>query len=264
MLRKTSQYKQQIPKINPSLEIAINNLVLNLILSRGWIDYDKFSSKLSGNIVAAAPFQEKDLINIIKSFRSHFFSLNNIKINDFIGIFPIKETINLLKKFVQIKPLTFIDIFPETNYVGINEGKKTIIKLASLPESIIQKALIDSLREKNATNCRDRAKDTVLEVADIEHFSLNVYGISNTFTAVVKGYKSVNSNTIKWKSIAHQIVRAYSRTTPDYILVIIAKNLADSVISELTQYSKSVGNENLVIIADPLTLARFLKTRNVI
>ncbi len=264
MSRKTSQYKQQIPKINPSLEIAINNLVLNLILSRGWIDYDKFSSKLSGNIVAAAPFQEKDLINIIKSFRSHFFSLNKIKINDFIGIFPIKETINLLKKFFQIKPLTFIDIFPETKDVSINEGEKAIIKLASLPEIIIQKALIDSLREKNATNCRDRAKDTVLEVADIEHFSLNVYGISNKFAAVVKGYKSVSGGTIKWKDIAHQIVKAYSRTTPDYILVIMAKNPADSVISELMQYSKSVGNENLLIIVDPSILARFLKARKLI
>lgn len=263
MSGKTSQYKHLSRKINPNLEIAVANYIINLILSHGWTDHDNFSSELSDCIVKAEPQSEADLICIIKSFKSSFFSLNNIGVNNFIKIFPIHKILSLFNKYVQIEPLTFIDIFPETKTVSVNEGKKSVESLTGVPESKIQETLVDSLREKNASNCRVRIKDTVLEVADLEHFSLKVHGAWRTFTVVVKGYKSVTSKTITWKSIAHQITKAY-RTNPDHILVVLARNLADSVTSELVQYSKSVRNENLVITADPETLVRFLKAKNVI
>jgi hypothetical protein len=190
--------------------------------------------------------------------------LNRIKKSEFVEIFPIDEILHLLDKYVEISPIAFLDVFPETNNVSVDEGRKSISCLASVKERTIQDALVDSLREKNATNCVGRTKDSVLEVADLEHFSLEIKGIPRTFAVVAKGYNSVGGKTITWGNIAHQITKAYNRTTPDHILIVMAKNPADSVTSELVQYSITVGNENLVIIADPLTLARFLKARNMI
>lgn len=238
--------------------------MLNLVLSRGWTDYDDFSSELAFCISKTRPRSRNELIEIIGSFQCPFFTLNKIKKSEFVEIFPIDEIFHLLDKYVEISPITFLDVFTETNNVSVNEGRKSISCLASVKERTIQEALVDSLREKNATNCIGRTKDTVLEVADLEHFSLETKGIPRTFTVVAKGYNSVSGKTITWGNIAHQITKAYNRTNPDHILIVMAKNPADSVTSELVQYSKTVGNENLVIIADPLTLARFLKARNLI
>lgn len=255
---------QSHKKINPSLEIAITNRVLNLVLSRDWTNYDDFSSKLSRCVIRSEPRSKNELISVIKSFQSPFYALNNISKDQFIRVFTIKEVLDLLGEYAEIGPMTFVDVFPETTNVNVDEGKKLVSRLETMSESTIQEALVDSLREKNATNCRGRAKDTSLEVADLEHFSLNVQGTPMTFAAVAKGYKSVSGKTITWENIAHQIIKTYNRTNPHHILLVLAKNPADSVISEIVQYSKSVGNENLVVIADPLTLARFLKARSLI
>ncbi len=191
--------------------------------------------------------------------------MNNIKRKQFVEILPIDEILNLFGKYVEMSPITFSDVFSETSNVSIDEGKRLISSLENVPEATIQGALLDSLREKNATNCRGRTKDTVLEVADLEHFSLDVKGTPRTFAVVAKGYNSVKGGkTITWEKIAHQVIRAYNRTNPDHILIVLAKNLTDSVVSELVQYGKSVGNENLAIIADPLTVVRFLRARNLV
>lgn len=251
-------------KNNPNLEIAIINRLVNLILSKGWIDYnDNFSNNLSDLIIKANPQSEADLKKILKSFKSPFFRLNNVSISNFIKIFPFHDILRFFGKYVQIEPLTFIDIFPETKSVSIDEGRKNIKSLVRLPELIIQETLVDALREKNASNCRTRKKDTVLEVADLEHFSLKINGAFRTFTVVVKGYNSVNRATVNWQSIAHQVTKAY-RTNPDHILIVLAKDFTDFVTSELVKYSKDVGNENLIVTAEPITLVRFLKSRNVI
>ncbi len=237
--------------------------MLNLILSRGWTDYDNFSSKLSYCIAKEKPHTEKEVIWIIESVQTPFFKFNSLKKSDFLSIFPIKEILYLFQKHAENSSITFTDIFPETNKVSIDDGKKRLIALEKLPESVIQETMVDSLRERNATNCRSRGKDTVLEVADLEHFSFEVQGSRRTFTAVVKGHKSL-SGTITLEKIAHQILKAYNRTYPDYVLLVLARNLADGVISEFVQYGKSVGNENLIVMADPLTLVRFLKARRAI
>jgi hypothetical protein len=59
-------------------------------------------------------------------------------------------------------------------------------------------------------------------------------------------------------------MKAYNRTHPQHVLVVLARNLADSVTSDLTEYGKSVGNENLVVLCDPVDLSRFLKARKII
>jgi hypothetical protein len=249
--------------MNPSLEIAVTNRVLNPILSRGWKDYDSFSSKLTRHIIKNDPHSKKEIITAIKSFESPFFGLNKINADVIIGVVPLDEILDLLSEYREVKPLTFSDIFPETLSVPIVEGKKTVAILASLPEDKIQETLVDSLREKNATNCRGRAKDTSLEVADLEHFSVNISGKATTFTSVVKGFKSVSGKTVTWEDIAHQVTKAY-RTRPDHILVVLAKNPADSVISELVQYGASINKPNLVVLCDPLELSRFLKARGIL
>jgi len=188
--------------------------------------------------------------------------LNKITKNQLVEILPIDEILSLFGKYTEMSPITFSDVFSETNNVSIDEGKKLVSNLANIPEHTIQEALLDSLREKNATNCRGRTRDTVLEVADLEHFSLDVKNTPRTFAVVAKGYNSVKGKTITWEDIAHQVTKAYNRTNPDHILIVLAKNPADSVVSELVQYGKSVGNENLAVIADPLTVARFLGARN--
>jgi hypothetical protein len=249
--------------MNPSLEIAVTNRVLNPILSRGWKDYDSFSSKIARHIIKNDPHSKKEIINAIKSFESPFFGLNKINVEVIIGVVPLNEILDLLSEYREIKPLTFSDIFQETLSVTIAEGKKIVVILAVLPEDKIQETLVDSLREKNATNCRGRAKDTSLEVADLEHFSVNISGKATTFTSVVKGFKSVSGKTVTWEDIAHQVTKAY-RTRPDHILVVLAKNPADSVISELIQYAVSINKPNLIVLCDPLELSRFLKARGIL
>jgi len=59
-----------------------------------------------------------------------------------------------------------------------------IKSLVDLPESIIQETLVDAFRELNSSNSRQRKKDTVLEEADIENFSLKINGVFRTFTVV--------------------------------------------------------------------------------
>ena len=59
-------------------------------------------------------------------------------------------------------------------------------------------------------------------------------------------------------------MKAYNRTKPDYVLLVVAMNLADSVTDELVEYGKSTGNPNLIVICDPVDLARFLKARGIL
>lgn len=235
--------------------------MLNFVLARGWTDHDNFSSKLAKRIVNNRPRSAGELIRAINTFQGSFFKLNNVPKKRFIENFPVREIIEILGDYIEIGPITFLDVFPETANIIIDEGKKLVSKL-DVDESLIQDAIRDSLREKNATNPIERGHDSVLEVADHEHFSLEVKGIYRAFAGVVKGYGSVRGKTVKWKDIAYQVMRAYNRTQPDHILLVLSKDPSDSVVSELIQYGKSVINPNLVILCDPVTLARFLKARN--
>ena len=123
--------------MNPSLEIAVTNRVLNPILSRGWKDYDSFSSKLTRYILKNDPHSTKEIITAIKSFESPFFGLNKTNAEVIIGVVPLDEILDLLSEYREVKPLTFSDIFPETLSVTIAEGKKTVAILAVLPEDKI-------------------------------------------------------------------------------------------------------------------------------
>ncbi len=80
---------------------------------------------------------------------------------------------------------------------------------------------------------------------------------------MVKGSKSL-SGSITWEKIAYQVLKVYNRTKPQHVIIVLARNLADSVTSELVMYGKTVGNENLAVLCDPVDLSRFLKARKII
>jgi hypothetical protein len=214
--------------------------------------------------VKEEPSNATEIANIVRTFPSPFFNLNRVDREAFINTLPIQEILEAIQNNAALRPLTFVDVFDETSKVGINEAKKLVGRLSTIDERVIQNAIRNSLREKNATNPTERAHDSALEVADHEHFSLRVKGVDMSFAGVVKGYKSVGGATVTWKDIAHQVMKAFNRTKPDHVLLVLAKNPADSVVSEATEYGRSIGNVGLVIVCDPLTLARFLKARNAI
>lgn len=178
--------------------------------------------------------------------------------------FPSKEVFRVIQEEISVAPLTFVDIFHETITVSISEGKKLVPLLEKLPERTIQDALLDSLREKNATNPHERRRDTPLEIADLEHFILPIKGRYSSFACVVKGYKSIPHKTVTWEDISHQTTKAYQGTFPNYLLIVLAKDPADGLITNLINYAESVRNPNLIVVCDPVNLARFLHARKVI
>jgi len=249
---------------NQNPKIAVLNVILNFILSRGWTDYDNFSSDLTDKILESEASSEKDIIEVLQESSGSFFSLNSVDKNGFIQAFPSEKILHIIQEGISLTPLTFTDIFPEIIMTSIEDGKKLIPLLKKLPERTIQDALLDSLREKNATNPHERLRDTPLEIADLEHFILPIMGKPFSFTSVVKGYKSLPHKTVTWEDISHQITKAYQGTFPNYLLVVLAKNPADGLITNLVNYAKSVGNPNLIIMCDPVNLARFLRFRKAI
>jgi hypothetical protein len=160
--------------------------------------------------------------------------------------------------------LSFSELFPEIREVDNLKAETLLPKLESLDERKIQDALRDSLREKGATNMVQRKSDSSLEVCDLEDFILRISERDTSFTSVVKGYKSVKHSKIGLGDVAHQIMKAFNGTFPDYILLVLGKPPVDGVITNLARYGESVGNRHLVILVDPIDLARFLSYYKVI
>jgi len=266
----------------PSTEeiIAIQDIVLEYMLSNYWKDYQNFARNVSERILKARPTDKTSLIKILTRLSHPFFSFNEIPKKTFIDQFPAEAIIHRMKnmpklttvkqEIIVISPqqrkkrnrVTFDQIFPEISRVDLNTAKSLITSL-DIQERIIQDALRDALREKGATNMVERKSDSSLEVADLEDFTLDVKGRSYSFTAVVKGYRSIKNLTVSFEDVAHQVIKA-NDTNPDHILLILAKPLKDGVITRLVKYGKDCGNRNLIILVDEINLAQFLRVRGVI
>ena len=261
--------------------IAIQDIVLEYILSNHWKDYLNFARILSERILKARPTDESSLTKILKRFSHPFFSFNEISKNRFVDHFPSEAIIHRLKnmptpttverEIVVVSPqqrkkkrsrVTFDQIFPEISQVDLKTAKSLISSL-DISERIIQDSLRDALREKRATNMVERKSDSSLEVADLEDFTLNVKGRPLSFTAVVKGHRSIKKSKVSFEDIAHQIMKA-NDTNPDHILLILAKPPIDGIITRLVKYGEDCGNRNLVVLVDPVNLARFLRAKNII
>ena len=94
-----------------------------------------------------------------------------------------------------------------------------------------------------------------MEISDLEYFHLTVRGREFTFSAVVKGYKSIKKAIPE--KIMYQVAKAYL-SHPNYILLVLDKDPIDSLITLLQNYSQDIGNPNLIIMATPIILCKFL------
>jgi len=263
-------------KLAPEEIIAIQDIILEFVLSNGWKDYKNFARMLSETLLNSKATNKIKLRRIVSNFVHPFFCFNEVPKKDFIKKFPFDEITYRLSNMPKTKNIeiavvvpkvsrsekskvTLEEVFPEIERVDIETGKSLVSSL-DIYERVIQDALRDTLREKKATNIFERKSDTSLEIADIEDFTLLIRQKAVSFSAVVKGYKSVKKATIVFEDIAHQVFKANS-THPDHILLIVAKPLGDSVVSNLVKYGEDCGNRNLVITMDPVNLARFLRIR---
>lgn len=270
-------------KLKPDEIVALQDIILEFILSNGWKDYHDFCRLLSERILKKNSTQKREIVDAIISVSHPFFSFNEVSKQDFLKRFPTDAVINRLRNMPKtqeevkvkvsvfsarppskLKSIVSIDeIFPEINSIDIPTGKSLAETAVNIYERVIQDALRDSLREKKATNIGERKSDSALEVADIEDFTLRIKGESKSFSAVAKGAKSVGKANVIFQDIAHQILKA-NETHPDHILLIVAKPLVDGVVSKIVEYGTDCGNRNLVIIMDSVNLARFLRFRKII
>jgi len=270
-------------KLNSDGIIAVQDIILDCILSNGWKDYKNFARQLSECILQKKPKEKKVLEDTVLSFSHSFYSFNGISKKDFLIRLPLDFVLYRLKNMPERQKLaevrvsvvtaspvakakrlvTIEQVFPEITSVDIATGKLLAESSLDIYERVIQNSLRDSLREKNATNVGERKSDSSLEVADIEDFTLSINGKPISFSAVVKGFKSVKKANIVFEDIAHQILKA-NETRPDHILLILAKPFADTVVSNLVNYGKDCGNRHLVVIMDTVNLARFLRVRKII
>jgi len=261
--------------------IAVQDIVLEYILSNQWKDFQNFARNISERILKARPVDASGIIRTLKRMSHPFFSFNDITKKEFIDRFPTDAVVHRIEnmpkltevkqKLIVVSPqtqrkrkvsVTFSQIFPEISEVELDTARSLIDSL-DMPERVLQDAMRDALREKGATNMVERKSDTVLEVADLEDFRLDVENRSYSFTSVVKGYNSIRYAKISFEDIAHQIIKA-NDTNPDHILLVLAKPLKDGVITRLVKYGKDCGNRDLVIVVDQIDLARFLRVRGII
>lgn len=279
MSEKSSLNKNQRPR--PDEIIAIQDIILEYILSNHWKDYGNFARILSEKILKARPTDDSVFVKILKRFSHPFFSFNEISKNAFVERFPCKAIIHRMRnmpepadtrqKVIVIShppnkkkksKVKFDEIFPEIKRVDL-ETAKSLVNSLDIPERVIQDTLRDALREKGATNMVERKSDSSLEIADLEDFTLKVNRQSLSFTSVVKGYRSIGKSKVSFEDIAHQIMKA-NITNPDHILLILAKPTKNGVVTYLVKYGIDCGNRNKVILVDHVNLVRFLRVKGII
>jgi len=242
--------------------------VLDLLNRCHWQDTDDFSLRFVDKVAPAISTGELPYSAVLSATRTKtgFFIVNHISRETFCTAF-VKELGPYLREIgvaTNLGSILFSDLFPEIRRVDSREAEELLPKLESLDERKIQDALRGALREKGATNMVSRKNDGSQEVADLEHFVLKINGRDTSFACVVKGFKSLPAAQTRFKDIAHQIVKAYNGTFPDYILLVLAKQPVQSVITSLTRYAESVDKKDLVIQVDPIDLTRFLRCYKVI
>jgi hypothetical protein len=245
-------------------KIKILNVVLNYISSHDWVNYDNFADTFTDNILDKFAVGVLDLGEALVGCSSAFFTLNSITRDTFLSGGLSARIRDAWGKSVAEQPpmLSFIDVFPELLSIPDDDVRESAAKL-DIPEDKIQQSLRDALREKHASPIPNRGKDSALEVADLEHFYLEIKGDRFSFSAVVKGFRSVSAAKVNWEEIAHQITKAY-QTRPDYILVLSAKEPVDSAITRMVDYGDSVGNRHLIVFVPPTDVAKLLKSKGVI
>ena len=280
-------------------EITILSEILRINKQEGYKDDDNYVSQISG-IYYQYLSEKRDLewgVSKIRRIRTNFFRFNRVKKLEYlqklfthlnkkqitipqdkkqITIPQDKKQITIPQDKKQITipqdkkrtPLTICDIFPEIKKIKNLNIKNIDETLSKIYESVIQNELRNALRDKGASPIPRRGKDSALEVADIEHFYLDINSKKSSFTVVVKGHKSLGGSKkfkkLNWKSVSYQVSKAHNRTNSDYVILVSALEPVDSVISEMQLEGKARGNPHLVVFMPPLELAKFLRWRKII
>jgi len=243
-------------QLQNQIKIKVYNVVLNYIQSHGWVNFDGFADDFTDEVLNQFNKGNFDLEAILTTTKGPFLALNRIKAEQFLNQSFTNSIHRAWNKAMKISMpvIRFSDIFPEVNACENSQAETKLDKL-QMDEKIIQKALRDALREKGATPMPHRGKDSSVEIADIEDYNMKVKGREFSFTVVVKGYNSMPKANPK--EIMHQITRAYI-THPDFVLLVLAKEPVDFLLTQIKLYAKDVGNSNLVIIVPPIELVKFL------
>jgi hypothetical protein len=249
---------------NNQAKIKILNVVLNHIFSNGWVNYDSFADNFADSIFRHFGSGSFDLGECLEGYSSAFLRLNSITRDRFLSQdFSARISEAWGKAVAEQPPIILVtDVFPELLGIPDKELKESAAKL-DVPEDKIQQSLRDALREKGASPIPNRGKDSALEIADLEHFYMDVKGQRYSFSAVVKGFRSISASRLNWESISYQMTKAYE-TKPDYIFVLSAKEPVDGVITRMVEYGDSVGNKHLIIFAPPIDVAKLLRWRGIV
>jgi len=224
-----------------------------------WTDLDDFSLRLTDELfdtAMAAGIKPEVVGKVVHRIRTNFFSANKMSKAQFAKKLQARVSdFEVIMHEISL-PLTTTDLFPEISKVQDSQVDEYLP--LDVEERYLQDSLRRVLRAKRGTPISDRNKDTAQEVADIEHFRIEVKEKGVSLAVVVKGYRSVSHKTITWQDVSHQVTKAYQRTKPDYILLAIAKDPTDGVITSLKEYGQTTGKPDLVIVLPPRDFVRLL------
>lgn len=246
-----------MPKTSNDARIRLLNLILNYIYARDWKNYDNFAENLVQKILDNFSKDNFEIDPLLAECPSTFFSMNSITRQSFLDSEMKNKIRDSWERSAVGEALTFSELFPEAAGIADQEVKERAERLDVL-ENKIQDALRGYFRSRGAAPIPRRSKDSVLEVADLEHFGLRVRNRTYTFVVVVKGFRSVSGARISLEDIMHQVTKAYFATQPDYLLLMIAKEPRDGVITALGQFAEGIGKPNLFIYVGPVDLAKIL------
>lgn len=244
-------------------KIKVLNVVMNYVRNHDWKDYDNFSDNFSDAIIENFEKGNFDLDHILDKAKGHFLRANRISKVSFLAQSFKNDILRAWHKAQKysIPVCRFTDIFPELLTISYADAVSKLPVLKRIEERTIQDSLRDALREKGASPMPHRKTESPVEIADIEPFSMKVRGSEFTFTGVVKGFNSLKKANPE--KIMHQIIKAYL-PHPEYVLFVTAKDPVDFLLTLIRQYSKDVGNSNLVIVVTPIEVVQFLIWRQII
>lgn len=229
--------------------------ILGIFHNNEWKDYEDFSVKLTTQILSDKATSLDDLRKAMESIKTIFFQANNISKNKVCQVLFVALSEHLSSYVYSNDLITVNEIFPEIEKTSDIKAECRL-KDFQKDEQSLQKAFRQIFRNKKASLPK-RDRDSALEVADIEHFVLDVSGRKLTFAVVVKGFKSTGKSKLRWEDIAYQVTRA-NQANPDHILAISAKEPVDGLLTNIANYNKDISRVGCVLFVPPLDMARIL------
>ena len=243
----------------------IQSCVLEFINNNCWKDSDDFSIRLTDNIskdLKQTKLSSDALLKSLKKIKTNFFVANKVSKSRFATL--LCSEIGPRLEEIILSDFSYLELpklFPKIQ--SVTDGKaKQFIKMIEGDEKFLRDSIVEILRSQGATPIPLRGKDTAQEVADIELFRINLDGNYFKFAVVIKGFNSIRGKTLTWKDISHQVTRANQRGNPDYIILISAKEPTDGLITNLDEYSHSVGKPELLVFVTPLDLTKIMLSYN--